>query len=84
MLQKLDISLHKYDEMETLIRGIHYFCNHCSDECYYWDSPNDPDKATKQPLDFDPDDNPYIVVNIGSGVSILHVSSREKFKRIGG
>ena len=70
--------------MESLIRGIHYFCNNCSDECYYWNNPNDPIAAKRELFDLDPDNNPYIVVNIGSGVSILHVSSRKEFKRIGG
>lgn len=70
--------------MESLIQGIHYFCNTCSDECYYWNHPNDPTIAKRELFNFSPDDNPYIVVNIGSGVSILHVSSRDKFKRIGG
>ena len=78
------MALHKYDEMESLIRGIHHFCQCCPDECYYWKHPNDPEIAKRELFSFDPGSCPYIIVNIGSGVSILHVYDKYKFKRIGG
>lgn len=82
--QKLGIELHKYDEMESLIHGVRYFSQNCPGDCYYWTNPMKPEIASKVIFPFDPDSNPYIIVNIGSGVSVLHVLSPHEFKRIGG
>ena len=82
--QKLGINLCKYDEMACLIRGVHYLCIHYPQECYYWKNPKVKDKAEKVPFPLGPDPYPYIIVNIGSGISVLLVKSAEKFKRIGG
>ena len=82
--QKLGINLCKYDEMACLIRGVHYLCIHYPQECYYWKNPKVKDKAEKVPFPLGPDPYPYIIVNIGSGISVLLVESAEKFKRIGG
>ena len=77
------MSLAKYDEMQSLISGLHYLCCHCSDECYYWENPNS-EQSRRVPFQLGPDPYPYIIVNIGSGVSILRVDSATQFKRIGG
>ena len=69
--------------MQCLIRGIHYLCRNYPQECYYWEVPNTPN-TRKVPATLGPDLYPYIVVNIGSGVSILQVESNTKLKRIGG
>ena len=81
--QRLGINLVKYDEMESLIRGLHYLCCHYPNECYYWEKPNSEDSG-KVSFQLGPDPYPYIIVNIGSGVSILRVDSETQFKRIGG
>ena len=70
--------------MQSLICGVHYLCGHYTNECYYWENPKDENRAKKVPFQLGPDPYPYIVVNIGSGVSILLVESMDKFKRIGG
>ena len=80
----MGVGLHKYDEMEALIRGVHYCCCNCHRECYYWQNPAKPEIAHKISFPFNPDPYPSIIVNIGSGVSILHVLSPREFKRIGG
>ena len=69
--------------MQCLIRGLHYLTRHFPDECYYWENPNQP-STRKVPFELTPDLYPYIIVNIGSGVSILLVNSATDFKRIGG
>ena len=76
--------MHKYDEMQSLIRGVHHICQYCPNESYYWETPGEADKARKVACSFGPNPYPYILVNIGSGVSILLVSSAQEFKRIGG
>ncbi len=82
-LQRLGVDLRKCDEMESLILGLHYLCTNYHEECYYWEHPKT-DRATKVPFDLRPTPYPCILVNIGSGVSILLVKSDREFKRIGG
>ncbi len=77
------MSLHKHDEMQCLIRGVHYLCHNYPDECYYWEAPKTA-HTRKVSSPVDSDFYPYILVNIGSGVSMLKVESSEKLTRIGG
>lgn len=77
------MNLAKYDEMQSLISGLHYLCQEYSDECYYWENPNS-ESSHMVPFQLGPNPYPYIIVNIGSGVSILQVDSATNFKRIGG
>lgn len=76
--------LHKFDELDSLIRGIHYIeaCNPVN-ECYYFKCPMDSAQCEKVPYDFS-NPYPYLVVNIGSGVSILAVYSPTEYKRVTG
>ena len=83
-LQFVSLQLHKYDELDCLLKGIHYIdrSNPLS-ECYYWKNPQEHDKCEKVPFDFR-DPYPYLVVNIGSGVSILAVVSPTEYRRVSG
>ncbi|XP_061439469.1 pantothenate kinase 2, mitochondrial isoform X1 [Rhineura floridana] len=81
-----DLQLRKMDELDCLIRGVLYidsvgFNGHS--ECYYFENPTDPEKCQKLPFNLE---NPYplLLVNIGSGVSILAVYSKDDFKRVTG
>ena len=69
--------------MEGLILGLHYLCKYFPDECYYYKDPKQ-DRARRIPFQLGPDPYPYIIVNIGSGVSIMLVKSDKEFERIGG
>lgn len=80
----LGVQLLKYDELECLVHGIHFINAHGVDECFYWNNLHCLEKSVKVSYDFHNDAYPYIVVNIGSGVSILLVESGEKFSRISG
>lgn len=78
------MTLHKYDELDCLIRGIHFIYQHAPHkECYYWNNPIEPDKSEKMSFDFS-NPYPYLVVNMGSGVSILSVRSPTEYKRVTG
>ena len=83
-MQRLGINLWKYDEMQCLILGLQYLGRNFTNECYYWEDPNDKENARKVPFELGPDPYPYIIVNIGSGVSILLIESAKKVRRIGG
>lgn len=81
-----DLQLHKLDELDCLIRGVLYIDSVVSSgpsECYYLEDPTDPDHCTQKPY---PLENPYplLLVNIGSGVSILAVYSENNYKRVTG
>lgn len=83
---EVNLRLHKLDELTSLIKGIHYIDRNRKideSECYYWSCPKDPEKCEKVPFDFR-NPYPYLVVNIGSGVSILAVDSQDSFRRVSG
>ena len=82
--QEVNLQLHKYDELDCLLKGIHYIDRYNpSSECYYFCNPRDPLLASKKPFDFR-NPYPYLVVNIGSGVSILAVRSKTDYQRVSG
>ncbi|XP_025096501.1 pantothenate kinase 3-like isoform X2 [Pomacea canaliculata] len=151
--EQVNLQLHKYDELDCLIRGIHFIDRHNYNvECYYWAKPPDSNSQTvdgqpssnlnhshcsqsgknhyvngssqpdhsgtsqldqsnfngsqqyilekdhlgddcdsshsgldwvKKPFDFR-NPYPYLVVNVGSGVSILAVYSPTNYKRVSG
>ncbi|XP_009872435.1 PREDICTED: pantothenate kinase 2, mitochondrial-like, partial [Apaloderma vittatum] len=81
-----DLQLRKLDELDCLIKGVLYidsvgFNGHS--ECYYFENPTDAERCRKLPFNLE---NPYplLLVNIGSGVSILAVYSKENYKRVTG
>ncbi|XP_047467713.1 pantothenate kinase 2, mitochondrial isoform X2 [Mugil cephalus] len=81
-----DLQLHKLDELDCLIRGVLYIDSVVSSgpsECYYFENPTDPDRCIQKPYTLE---NPYplLLVNIGSGVSILAVYSENNYKRVTG
>jgi type II pantothenate kinase len=80
---EVNMDLHKFDEFHSLINGIHFIEDNNPDECYYLVNPMDDSKRSKVPFDFK-DPYPYLVVNIGSGVSILAVYGPDNFKRVTG
>ncbi|XP_035210985.1 pantothenate kinase 3-like isoform X2 [Stegodyphus dumicola] len=77
------LTIHKFDEMDSLIRGIQFVEQYNRRECYYWSEPVDDEKCKKVPFDFS-NPYPFLVVNIGSGVSILAVYSENEYKRVTG
>lgn len=67
--------------MESLITGLNYFLKNIRGESYTYSH------KTNQPVvndDVIEDPFPYLLVNIGSGVSILRVESENKYERVGG
>lgn len=82
--QTLNLNLLKFDELDCLIKGIHFIDRRnpvC--ECYYFANASQPEICEKQPYDFR-NPYPYLVVNVGSGVSMLAVRSPTDYKRVCG
>jgi len=82
----LDVELVRFDELECLVRGISVAIQHFPNECYYLKNPDFKMKMEKTPFTIHDAEYvyPYLVVNIGSGVSILKVESENSFTRVGG
>nr|XP_029511468.1 pantothenate kinase 1-like [Oncorhynchus nerka] len=81
-----DLELLKLDELDCLIHGLLYvdsvrFNGH--PECFYFENPSDTQNSVKTPCSL-ADPFPMLLVNIGSGVSILAVYSKDDYKRITG
>ncbi|RQM26097.1 hypothetical protein B5M09_002563, partial [Aphanomyces astaci] len=75
----LGIALQKCDELEALIRGMVFVMRHVPDECYTF-------KVGQSNEIFSGCDElyPFLLVNIGSGVSILKVTSETEYHRVSG
>ncbi|XP_059681252.1 pantothenate kinase 3 isoform X3 [Gavia stellata] len=81
-----NLQLHKLDELDCLVKGLLYIDSvsfNGQAECYYFENASDPDRCQKMPFNLD-DPYPLLVVNIGSGVSILSVHSKDNYKRVTG
>ena len=77
------VVMFQFDELDSLISGIQFIESHNSKELYYWDSPEDDHKAVKMTYDFS-NPYPFMLVNIGSGVSILSVRGPGQYQRVCG
>ncbi|KAL2269037.1 hypothetical protein VTJ83DRAFT_3883 [Remersonia thermophila] len=75
----LGVDVIKEDEMECLIIGIDFFITEIPREVFTY--------SETDPMHFvEPSENayPYLLVNIGSGVSFLKVSGPRQYERVGG
>jgi len=78
----LNVQVSKEDEMECLIRGLDFFITEIPNEVFLYTEQN-PMQFVSHSRD---DIYPYLLVNIGSGVSIVKVTgpNQEDFIRVGG
>ncbi|KAL2181011.1 fumble-domain-containing protein [Thermothelomyces heterothallicus CBS 202.75] len=75
----LGVDVLREDEMECLIIGLDFFINEIPREVFTY--------SEADPMHFvEPSENvyPYLLVNIGSGVSFLKVSGPREYQRVGG
>ncbi|KAM3706369.1 hypothetical protein ACJW30_03G149800 [Castanea mollissima] len=77
--EKLDICLDKEDEMDCLVAGANFLLKAVHQEAFtYLD-------GKKEFVQIDQNDlYPYLLVNIGSGVSMIKVEGDGKFERVSG
>uniref|UniRef100_A0A8C5MK20 pantothenate kinase n=1 Tax=Leptobrachium leishanense TaxID=445787 RepID=A0A8C5MK20_9ANUR len=80
------LELWKLDELDCLIKGVLFIDSvgfNGQSQCFSLETPKDPEKCQKIPYNLE---NPYplLLVNIGSGVSILAVYSKDDYKRVTG
>ncbi|KAK7089960.1 4'-phosphopantetheine phosphatase-like [Littorina saxatilis] len=79
--RKLGVQVDKEDEIECLICGCNFLLKNIPDEAFVYQRHGNPDYSFQG---VDQDVFPYLLVNIGSGVSLVKVESDNKFERIGG
>jgi len=75
-------SYHIVDEMRALVRGVEFLIRHSPGECFSFKRylfHEELEMFTREPPKF-----PFLLVNIGSGVSILKVESGSRYTRVGG
>lgn len=80
--QRLGVDVVQEDEMECLIKGLDFFITEIPQEVFTY---HDSDLAN--PMHYQEarsDIYPYLLVNIGSGVSMIKVSGPSQYQRIGG
>ncbi|GFS24453.1 pantothenate kinase [Elysia marginata] len=78
---KLGVTVDKVDEIACLIEGCNFLLKHIPDEAFCYMRHGNPEYKFQG---VDSDIFPYLLVNIGSGVSLCKVESESKFERIGG
>ncbi|CAK6440518.1 unnamed protein product [Pipistrellus nathusii] len=79
--QKLGLRVAKEDVMTCLIKGCNFVLKNIPHEAFAYQKDADPEFRfqTNHPHIF-----PYLLVNIGSGVSIVKVETEDRFEWIGG
>ncbi|ELR61337.1 Pantothenate kinase 4, partial [Bos mutus] len=79
--EKLQLKVDKEDVMTCLIKGCNFVLKNIPHEAFVYQKDSDPEFRfqTNHPNIF-----PYLLVNIGSGVSIVKVETEDRFEWIGG
>ncbi|KAL1968109.1 hypothetical protein VTN77DRAFT_2239 [Rasamsonia byssochlamydoides] len=77
--EALNVDILREDEMECLITGLDFFITEIPNEVFTY-SDSEPMRFAEARADV----YPYLLVNIGSGVSMIKVSGPNQFQRVGG
>ncbi|KAF2837932.1 fumble-domain-containing protein [Patellaria atrata CBS 101060] len=77
--EALGVKVLREDEMECLIMGLDFFITEIPSEVFTYSETFPPTFLPPRP-----DIYPYLLVNIGSGVSMIKVSSPRNYERVGG
>uniref|UniRef100_A0A0P6CRZ5 4'-phosphopantetheine phosphatase n=2 Tax=Daphnia magna TaxID=35525 RepID=A0A0P6CRZ5_9CRUS len=79
--EKLGLTVDKEEEMTCLIEGCNFLLKNIHDEVFIYQRHGNPEYRFPN---VDPCIFPYLLVNIGSGVSIMKVEAEDRYERIGG
>ncbi|XP_076238438.1 4'-phosphopantetheine phosphatase [Calliopsis andreniformis] len=79
--EKLGLLVDKEDEIMCMIKGCNFLLKNISCEVFEFERNRNPEYKFQKA---GPNIFPYMLVNIGSGVSILKVESDKVFERVGG
>ncbi|KAF8782370.1 4'-phosphopantetheine phosphatase like protein [Argiope bruennichi] len=81
LTKTLGLMVDKENEMECLIKGCNFVLKNIPDEVFEYSRNASPEYHFHS---VEPNMYPYLLVNIGSGVSIMLVESESSYERIGG
>ena len=83
--KKLGVGVQKFDELETLMNGMGFMMYHYPKQCYALRNYRFGETSDlEQDFREQGPEYPYLLVNIGTGVSMLLVESEGVFRRVGG
>lgn len=85
--EKLKVTFKQHDEMKCLIRGLNFLLLNVEHEAFHYDWKTNEQTFISGAKSLEEDSSypfPYLLVNIGSGVSVLKVESDDKFERVSG
>ena len=71
------------DEIECVVRGCNFLLSHIPDEAFSFQKEDDDFKRVFHP-NSKTGEFPYLLVNIGSGVSIICITAAGEWERVGG
>ncbi|KAK6766060.1 hypothetical protein RB195_025772 [Necator americanus] len=83
IIEKLGLELHKVKEMDCLVRGTNFLIRNIEAESFTYDHHNEKCRyhfETIRPSVI----CPYLLVNVGTGVSVFRVDNDCKYERVGG
>ena len=79
---KIGLPIDKCAEIQSIVHGCNFLLKNISDEAFIYQRKNNPEYKFQT---LDPNNMyPYLLVTIGSGVSVIKVSGDQEFERIGG
>lgn len=86
LTERLNVKVQTGDELKCLISGLNFLLQNVRDECYYLSDPASKKPSPKRSWDLKKEGSvfPYLLVNCGSGVSILKVDSPTQYERVSG
>lgn len=85
--EKLGVTLQQQDEMKCLIRGLNFLLLNVDNEAFTYSWREQKQNFLSRAKSKQSDSNypfPYLLVNIGSGVSILKVENEDTYERVSG
>ncbi len=77
------MTLHKFDEIDSLVHGVDYMGNNNPTELFFYATPQEEASCSKTVFNASVV-YPFMLVNIGSGVSILSVRGPNQYQRVSG
>lgn len=86
MMQHTGMRLCPQDELGTIVAGMAFLVDHVPDECYTFAPTSQPggEPPTREPRLVQGENYPYLLVNVGSGVSLMLVHSSTRWERVSG
>ena len=77
--QELGVEVIKNDEMQSLVKGMVFLQDNIKNACFTFTEENGKEFQEEESNMY-----PWILVSIGSGVSIIKATSQDSYERVGG